>query len=134
MKYAGLKKDQIYDLDAELDRDNGELLRYLYLKTQRDIIKKKLGGILMKKRFLALLMVCVMLFGILAGCGNNGPITAEKAQSIALDYIGLKEKDVSDVHTHVTDDNGIPCYSIHITTADDEFSVIINASTGEVID
>ena len=88
----------------------------------------------MKNRIFALLMVAVMLLGLLSACSNKRPVTQEQAQKIALEYAGLKEKDVSDVHTHISDENGIPCYSIHITTAEDEFSVIINASTGEVIE
>ena len=87
----------------------------------------------MKKRIFAILAVCAMLLCIFAGC-SKGPVSQEKAQKIALEHAGLKASDVQDVHTHVTDSNGIPCYSIHITTADDEFSVIINASTGEVIE
>ncbi len=87
----------------------------------------------MKKRILALLILSVMLLGMLAGCGNDGPITQEQAQKIALEHAGLKEKDASDVHTHIVEENGIPCYSIHITTATGELSVVINATTGEVI-
>lgn len=88
----------------------------------------------MKKRVFTLLMVAVMLLGLLSACGNKGPITQEKAQKIALEHAGLSEKDVADVHTHISDENGIPCYSIHITTSDDEISVVINATTGEVME
>lgn len=87
----------------------------------------------MKKRLFAFIMLAVLLLGMLTACGKKSPVTGDEAQKIALEYAGLKEKDVADVHTHIIDQNGIPCYSIHITTADGEVSVIINASTGEVI-
>lgn len=88
----------------------------------------------MKKRIISILMVVVILVGVLAACGNKGPITEAQAKKIALEHAGLKEKDVSDIHTHVVDQNGIPCYSMHITTADGELSVIINVTTGEVME
>ena len=88
----------------------------------------------MKKRIFAILMVCVMLLGLLTACGKKEPVTQEQAQKIALEHAGLKEKDVADVHTHIVEENGIPCYSIHITANDgQEQSIVINASTGEVI-
>ena len=88
----------------------------------------------MKKRIFALLAIAVMLLGLLTACGKKGPVTQEEAQKIAMEHAGLTKKDVSDVHVHITNDNGIPCYSIHITTEEGDFSVVINASTGEVIE
>lgn len=88
----------------------------------------------MKKRIFALVTIAVILLGLLAGCGKKGPVTQDEAQKIALEYAGLTKKDVADVHVHVTSDNGLPCYSIHITTGEKDFSVVINASTGEVIE
>lgn len=87
----------------------------------------------MKRRIFALLMICVMLVGVLAACGKKGPITQEQAQKIALEQAGLKEKDVTDVHTHIVDENGIPCYNIHISSANGEYSYMINASDGTVL-
>lgn len=88
----------------------------------------------MKKRVFALLLVLVLAVSMLAACEKKtGPVTGDEAQKIALESVGLDEKDVKDVHTHILDQNGIPCYSIHITTADSEFSVVIHAGTGEVL-
>lgn len=87
----------------------------------------------MKKRILAILMLTLVVVSIFTACGKKGPITQEQAQKIALEHAGLTQKDASDVHVHVTSDNGLPCYSVHITTVDGDFSVIINASTGEVV-
>lgn len=87
----------------------------------------------MKKRIFALFMIAAVLLGLLAACGEKDPITQEQAQKIALEHAGLTKKDVSDVHTHIVEEAGIPCYSIHITTDAGDFSVVINASTGEVL-
>lgn len=87
----------------------------------------------MRKRIIALFLIAIVLLGLLAACGKKGPVTQEQAQKIALEHAGLTTKDISDVHTHIVDQNGIPCYSIHITTDDGDFSVVINATTGEVI-
>ena len=87
----------------------------------------------MKKRIFAILTIVLILVGLLAGCGKKGPVTQQEAQKIALDHAGLKASDVSDVHVHIVEEQGIPCYSIHITTDSGDFSVVINASTGEVM-
>ena len=88
----------------------------------------------MKKRIIALFLVALMVVSVLAGCGKkSGPVTGDEAQKIALEALNMSEKDVKDVHIHVLDQNGIPCYSIHITTQTEEFSVVINAGTGEIM-
>ena len=87
----------------------------------------------MKKRIFALITAAILMMSLLAAC-SDGPITETKAQKIALEHAGISQKDVVDVHTHIVDENGIPCYSIHITTATDDISVVVNASTGEVIE
>lgn len=88
----------------------------------------------MKIRIIALVLILVMTLGMLAACGKKGPVTQEEAQKIALEEAGLTESQVTDVHTHVTTVDGIPCYSVHITTADGEQSVVISASDGTVIE
>ena len=88
----------------------------------------------MKKNILAVLALCILLLGMLCACGKSGAITSEQAQKIALEDAGLKQKDVSDVHSHVVSENNIPCYSIHISVADREYSYLIHAGTGEILD
>lgn len=88
----------------------------------------------MKIRLIAMALLVVMVLGIFAGCGKSGVVTQEQAQKIALEAAGMTPDQVTDIHTHVTTVEGIPCYSVHITTAAGDFSLIINASTGEIID
>lgn len=88
----------------------------------------------MKTRMIALVLVLVLTLGMLAACGKKGPVTQEEAQKLALKEAGLTQSQVTDVHTHVTTVDGIPCYSVHITTADGDFSVVISAADGTVMD
>ena len=88
----------------------------------------------MKKRILALVLAFVMVLGVLAGCGKSGAVTEEQAMKIAKEASGYSDDQITDIHTHLTTENGIPCYSIHLTTVNDgEFSYLIHAGTGEII-
>lgn len=88
----------------------------------------------MKRKIFAVLAVSVLLLGILCACGKSGALTAEQAQKVALEDAGLKQKDVSDVHAHVVSEDNVPCYSIHISTEDGEYSYLIHAGTGEILE
>lgn len=88
----------------------------------------------MKRKIFAVLALCVLLLGMLCACGKSGAITAEKAQKIALEDAGLKQKDVSDVYSHVVSEDNIPCYSIHISTDEGEYAYLIHAGTGEILE
>ncbi len=88
----------------------------------------------MKKRIISLLLVMLMSLSLLTACSEKGAITQEEAQKVAISHAGLSQDQVQDAHIHVVSENGIPCYSVHITTTDgNDFSVVINAATGEVI-
>ncbi len=87
----------------------------------------------MKKKIFAVMTVCMLLLGMLTACGSNDPITAEEAQKIALETVGLKENQVTDMHTHIVEEKGIPCFQIHFTNNGKDMTVLINAATGEVI-
>lgn len=88
----------------------------------------------MKKRMFALVLVLILSVSLFAACGKSDAITQEKAQKVALEHAGLSSDLIQDAHIHVTSEGGIPCYSVHITTTDgNDFSVLVNAATGEVI-
>lgn len=88
----------------------------------------------MKIRLTALALVAVLMLGLFTACGKSGVVTQDQAQQIALEAAGMTEDQATDIHTHVTTVDGIPCYSVHITTAAGDFSLVINASTGEIMD
>ena len=87
----------------------------------------------MKKRLLSTLLIAVLCLSLLAACGSK-VVTAEEAQKIALDHAGLKASDVSDMHTHIIEQDGIPCFNIHITCEAGEFSYVIKAEGGEILE
>lgn len=87
----------------------------------------------MRFKILSLILVIVMLLGVLAGCGKDDVVTTEQAQKIATEAAGLSADDVTDIHTHIVTEDGIPCYSVHISSAKGEFSYIIAAADGEIL-
>ena len=87
----------------------------------------------MKKRIFAAVLTFIFCLSLLVGCGSRG-ITAQKAEQIALDYAGISKSQVTDIHNHIIEQEGIACIQIHITTEDgSSTTVVINAATGEVI-
>ena len=87
----------------------------------------------MKKRILALCMAVLLVGALFAGCGGNDIVTDEEAKEMAMEHAGIQESEVEDVHVHLVTENGLACYSVHITTADKETSVIIDIANGEII-
>ena len=87
----------------------------------------------MKKRIFAIISALMLCVTLLAACGG-GPVNAEQAQKIALEHVGRQASQVSDIHTHVIEENGIPCFQIHMTTDNGEVTVLVDASNGEVIE
>lgn len=89
----------------------------------------------MKKRMIAVVLLVALFVSVMAGCGNKAEVVSqEKAQQIAMAEVGVTQDQVTDAHIHVTTESGIPCYSVHLTTNAGEFSVLIHAGTGEVLD
>lgn len=84
------------------------------------------------KRMIAVILTLLLCTSLLAACGSKA-ITAEKAQKIALDHADLKASQVSDIHTHIIEQEGAPCYQVHMTTENGDVTVVIDAATGKVI-
>ena len=87
----------------------------------------------MKKKILALCLVVLLLGALFAGCGGNEIVTEEKAKEMAIEHAGVQESEIEDLHVHLVDENGLACYSVHITTATREVSVVIDIASGEII-
>ena len=88
----------------------------------------------MKKRIFALLALTVLCLSLFTACSKSGVVTAEQAQKIALDHAGLKESEVTSVHSHIVEHEGLASYNIHFTCADGEFSYIISAADGAILE
>ena len=87
----------------------------------------------MKKRILALCMAVLLVGALFAGCGGNDIVTEEEAKEMAMEHAGIREADIEDIHIHLVTENGLACYSVHITTATKETSVIIDIASGEIV-
>ena len=87
----------------------------------------------MKFRKAGIVLLAALLLTTLFACGGNSPISTEKAQKIAAEAAGLSQSQIEDIHTHVIEENHVPCYNVHITTEDGEFSYNIDAVTGEIL-
>lgn len=87
----------------------------------------------MKKRIVALILAAVLVLTVFAACGKSDVLSEKEAQKRALEFLGISQKDVTDIHTHIATGE-VPGYSFHITCGDQEYSVLINAVTGEVVE
>lgn len=89
----------------------------------------------MKIRMITILVLAALLLSLFTACNDDevSVITAEEAQKIALEDAGLSARDVSDIHTHVSSYENVPCYSVHITIEGTEYEYMIAATTGEVL-
>lgn len=87
----------------------------------------------MKIKFTALLLLTATVLCMLAGCGESGPLTEEKAYSIVYAHAGVSEADAVDPHLHVIAENGVPMYNIHFSVGSVEYDYNLHANTGEII-
>ena len=87
----------------------------------------------MKKRILSILLLTVLILSLFTACGKSGAITAEEAQKAAFADAGVSASEATDVHVHVMDKDGIPCYSIHFSAGGNAYSVLISAADGSVV-
>ena len=87
----------------------------------------------MFKRIISVLMIAVLALGLLAACGNDGPLSVEEAKSIALKDMGVKESKVDSVDVHVATIDGVGCYLVYITIDGEHMQYTINGSNGEIL-
>lgn len=82
------------------------------------------------KKIISVLLVLVCLLSIV-GCGKNKVLTQDEAIAVALKAANLDDYD--DAHAHVTEENGVPCYNIHISAGDVTYNYLIAAKGGEIL-
>ena len=86
----------------------------------------------MKKRIVCLVLAALMAVTLLCACGNkNKVISQAEAEKIALEHFDLSASEVDGIHTHISSGE-IVGYSIHITVGDTEYSILVEATTGDV--
>ena len=61
------------------------------------------------------------------------PVTKERAEQIALDYLGLSKNQVTRLHTEYEIDNGTGHYDVQFHSGDWEYEFEIHAETGKIL-
>ena len=87
----------------------------------------------MLKRVVSVLMIAVLALGLLAACGNDGPLSVEEAKSIALKDMGVKENKTDSVDVHVATIDGVACYIVYISMDGEYMEYTINGLNGEIL-
>ena len=86
----------------------------------------------MKKTIISFLLVAVIAMSLLCACGNKSDVlTQAEAEKIAMEHFGLSKKDVDEIYTRIATGE-IVGYSIHITAVDTDYSILVDAATGEL--
>lgn len=87
----------------------------------------------MTKRIISLLLIAVMVLGLLAACGKNGPLTADDAKKVVLKDLGVKESKVSSIDVHITTVDSTACYAVYVSIGGEHWEYIINGLSGEIL-
>ena len=87
----------------------------------------------MSKRIISVLAAAILVLGLLAGCEKSDTISAEKAQQIVLEDLGVSAEKAQ-MHMHVGEYAGKPCYSIYVTVNGETLQYLIDSNTGEILD
>lgn len=87
----------------------------------------------MKTRIISLLLIAVMMVSLLAGCGNDGPLTTDDAKQVVLEDMGVKEKNVDSIDVHITTVGGVACYAVYVSIGEEHMEYLIDGNTGEIL-
>lgn len=85
----------------------------------------------MKKALLFVLLLALTV-SLFAGCGKDF-LEDKDAQKIALEDLGIKEKDADSIHIHVGEMAQGPAYSVHVEYQGQTYEYVILATTGEIL-
>lgn len=87
----------------------------------------------MTKRIISLLLIAVLALSLLAACGKGGPLTVEEAIEIALDDLGIKEKDATSLDIHPTTVGGEACYVVYVSIGNEHWEYVVHGHSGEIL-
>ncbi len=138
LDHAGLSEDEVSGLEVEMDYDRGRMVYEVEFEhggREYEIdVDARTGAVVGSEEEGA---------GDDDGEGDSAPdsgylpegiIDAERAKSIALKHFGVSEEDVRGLRVELDRDNGAYVYEIEFSAGEYEYSVEIDAATGEVID
>lgn len=87
----------------------------------------------MRKTLLTMIVLAVLMLCLMAGCAEKSSVlTQDEAVQIALEELGITTGQAQ-THTHITEFEGKPCYSIHVYVGTESYEVVIDSVTGEVL-
>ncbi len=124
LKDAGLKENEVYDLEIELDRDKGVLhFDVSFEKDGKDYdyeINAKTGKIISVEKPNA--------------TTNKSQISKSKAKEIALNHAGVKSADISRYQIELEKHDGVWKYEISFNVGYTEYDYTINAESGKILE
>lgn len=87
----------------------------------------------MTKRIISLLMIAVLMVGMLAACGKDGPLTAEDAKKVVLNDLGVKERNVDSIDVHITPIGDSMGYIVYVSVGAEHLQYVVDGITGEIL-
>ena len=87
----------------------------------------------MNKRIISLLMIAVLMGGMLAACGKDGPLTAEDAKKVVLNDLGVKERNVDSIDVHMTPIGDSMGYIVYVSMGEEHLQYVVDGITGEIL-
>lgn len=124
LKDAGLKENQIYDYEIELDYEKGVSLyeiSFEYNGKDYDYdINAKTGKIISVDKPNA--------------TSSEAKISKSKAKTTALNHAGVKETDISRYQVELEKDDGVWKYEISFNVGNVEYDYTINAENGKILE
>jgi predicted small lipoprotein YifL len=87
----------------------------------------------MTKRIISLLMIAVLMVGMLAACGKDGPLTVEDAKKVVLNDLGVKERNVDSIDVHMTPIGDSMGYIVYVSMGEEHLQYVVDGITGEIL-
>lgn len=89
----------------------------------------------MLRRIVLLLLCAALLLPVLCACAQeeDGPVSQEKAKQIVMEDLGSNAASVTDMHVHLVEEDGVACYSIHVTYGSTQKTYLIHGLTGQIL-
>ena len=87
----------------------------------------------MTKRIISLLMIAVLMVGMLAACGKDGPLTTEDAKKVVLNDLGVKERNVDSIYVHMTPIGDSMGYIVYVSMGEEHLQYVVDGITGEIL-
>jgi predicted small lipoprotein YifL len=96
------------------------------------IKKKSERRYFMAKKIISLLAVAMLLLGLLAACGNDGPLDEADAKEVVLADLGVKERQVDSIDVHISPVGTGMGYAVYVSMDDHHWVYLVDGLTGDI--